>query len=545
MKVLPGKNPKLLQQWSLSLTSMSSYQKKLIALILVTTIVRLIFSATTELGNVEVYYWSWSVKPQWSYFDHPPMVAWMISLTTLGQLLVNEVTVRLGCVIAAALGTWLTFCIGKQIKDEQAGWFAALLYTCCIYTSTGAGIFVLPDSPQIVFWLWSLLLLLQQSTTDQASRRSKLYWLLFGLTAGMCMMSKVHGVFLWIGIIIYWLVNDRRQFKNPYVYLAAFISLAVISPIIIWNIQHQWLTWKLQGNRFNVAGQPVQIGHFFRQFLEVIFTIGPIPFFLVWKSIVIHLRRKNYEAAKQIQLLLFCSLPMIVILLVISVFKEVYPHWPAPAYAALLVLPALDLAENTLDKDLFMPKVLKWGLIYGFALIVFQPLYTNYYPGTSSAEKGGFKTGTGDETIDMVGWDEAGRQYARLYRDGIKNKTVLPGTPIIIGAWIPGAATEFYLARKTGQEVWGVGTVDSLHQYYFANEGKRPLKAGDDAYYIFTSNHFDGAMIDFLNFHFTTVKSVLMIPVYRSGSLCKQVYIFRVKGYHSVPFMVHQNQPRG
>src|SRR5580658_5262223 len=45
---------------------------------------RLLIIATTGLSDTESYYYMWSRFPDWSYYDHPPMVAWLTALTTLG-----------------------------------------------------------------------------------------------------------------------------------------------------------------------------------------------------------------------------------------------------------------------------------------------------------------------------------------------------------------------------------------------------------------------------------------------------------------------------
>src|SRR5580693_523874 len=47
------------------------------------TAVRLVFEAPLPLGNGEAYYYSWSRFLALSYYDHPPLVAWMVRLTTL------------------------------------------------------------------------------------------------------------------------------------------------------------------------------------------------------------------------------------------------------------------------------------------------------------------------------------------------------------------------------------------------------------------------------------------------------------------------------
>ena len=88
---------------------------------------RLILANSVELGNDEVYYWTYPLHMQMNYFDHPPVIAWLMRITTLNMLFQQEIFLRLGAIIGAAAGTWLSYSIGKKIKNERTGWFAALL----------------------------------------------------------------------------------------------------------------------------------------------------------------------------------------------------------------------------------------------------------------------------------------------------------------------------------------------------------------------------------------------------------------------------------
>src|SRR5579885_2262209 len=136
------------------------YTKKLFWLILIATVIRSVIAATTELGNDEVYYWTYSQHLQWNYFDHPPMIALLIRLTTLNLSLQQfEFFIRLGAILCSALATYYFFRTGSTLLNEKAGFVAALLYTSSLYASVIAGIFILPDSPQMLFWVSSLYVL--------------------------------------------------------------------------------------------------------------------------------------------------------------------------------------------------------------------------------------------------------------------------------------------------------------------------------------------------------------------------------------------------
>src|SRR3954471_21368091 len=98
-------------------------RRKILYLILFFTIIRLLIAGTIELGNDEVYYYTYALHLQWNYFDHPPGVALLILLSTLNLWLTNELFVRLGAILCAAAGTWLSYQIGTLVRNERTGFY--------------------------------------------------------------------------------------------------------------------------------------------------------------------------------------------------------------------------------------------------------------------------------------------------------------------------------------------------------------------------------------------------------------------------------------
>ena len=141
--------------------SAAQYQKKIGWLILVTVVIKIILSSFLELGNDEVYYYTYAIQPDWNHFDHPPMVGWMIRLTSLNLHWVSTLSMRIGSILSAAIATFVIFETGTLLKNERAGYIAAVLYSLSIYTTIIAGLFVLPDSPQLLFFTLSIYLMVK------------------------------------------------------------------------------------------------------------------------------------------------------------------------------------------------------------------------------------------------------------------------------------------------------------------------------------------------------------------------------------------------
>ena len=80
-------------------------KKMMFWLLAISAIVRAVLAAWLEFGNDEVYYWTYALYPDWSHFDHPPMVGWVIQLFSLNLLLDSEFFIRLASVVFMTANT--------------------------------------------------------------------------------------------------------------------------------------------------------------------------------------------------------------------------------------------------------------------------------------------------------------------------------------------------------------------------------------------------------------------------------------------------------
>ena len=249
--------------------------KILIWLLAISAAVRGILAAWMEFGNDEVYYWTYALYPDWSHFDHPPMVGWVIQLFSLNLLLDSEFFIRLASVIFMTANTYIVFRIGKELKDALTGLYAALLFTASIYAFVITGIFIMPDTPLMLFWLlavWMAVIYFKRLPTQQ---HSDSYMVLFGAFAGFAMLSKYSGIFLWIGMVLYILIFDRRPLRTWAFYCALLISLNVVMPVIRWNINNDFISFRFHGER--VGGGNINFGTFGTEIAGEFFYFGSSP----------------------------------------------------------------------------------------------------------------------------------------------------------------------------------------------------------------------------------------------------------------------------
>src|SRR5262245_26213898 len=139
---------------------------------------RLALFAGLDLYADEAYYWTWSLRPAFGYFDHPPMVAY---LAWLGALLPGEVGVRAPFALCGALVVVFAAYMARALSDRPRAPLAAALLAATVPMLTLGGALALPDAPlEAAFAAATWLLLTARGRT----------WLLVGLAAGLALLSK-------------------------------------------------------------------------------------------------------------------------------------------------------------------------------------------------------------------------------------------------------------------------------------------------------------------------------------------------------------------
>lgn len=494
-----------------------AYKKHTVLLILVMTFLRLAIAFILDLGNDEAYYWLYSQKLEWNYFDHPPIVALWTKIFTLNLWMQSEVALRLGSVVGCAIATWLMFKTVSKLYNKRAGFFAAFLYNCSVYASVTAGIYLMPDAPQMVFWTLSLYAI-ACITKDERSWGA---WLLLGIASGLCIMSKVHGGFIWIGIGLFVLFQKRTWLRLPQLYIAALLCLLTISPILIWNIQNDFVTYRFHSERVVIRNEPFTLMSFPRQMVHQLLWNNPVNVILICIGIAAFFRRR-IERLSALSVYLFIGIPFAAFLLFVSLFRDtVLIHWSGPAYITLIPLAAIRLASFNLR---LFPSILK--LNAGLLAAAF-PLWialVKFYPG-NMGKQSSEQLGKGDITLDIFGWKEAGEKFKVFYAAEKASGRASAETPLVCTYWW-GAHVEYYFARPAETTMLGLGEIAQVHHYRWMNAYRVSVSNPETAYCVMPSDDDYALPTDY----YRQIELATVITINRSGKPAHHFRVYRLKG---------------
>ena len=229
-------------------------------------------------GADSYYYWDWSRHLDLSYFDGPPMIAYWIRGATL---LFHDTLFALASpmIVSAGLSTWLLYKTARTFLSQEASLEAMLFWLFSPLTTLDLLTQTTYDSPQTLFWIGSLYFCMrfikEKSVKD-------LYFI--GTFIGLLLISKYTGAILVLGLVLFLAINPRYRylFKNLHFYAAMGLSLLITSPVIIWGVQHQWISFGYQlTNHISDSNTPT-LWIFFK-YSFVYLNMMVVPFLISFK----------------------------------------------------------------------------------------------------------------------------------------------------------------------------------------------------------------------------------------------------------------------
>jgi hypothetical protein len=502
--------------------------KQLSWLIAGTFIVKCILAMFTELNNDEVYYWTYAQHLQWNYFDHPPMIALLLRLFTFNLSFQHEFFLRLGPMICAIISTHLVYLIGKRLKDEMTGTIAAMLFIASPYDNVIAGLLVIPDAPMLMFWLWSVWLMLRISGSHN-SRKIKQRLLLLGVAIGCCISSKVHGIFLWAGFLTYIVLCQRSLLRNPFLYYALFITAIFIIPVFYWNLSNHFISYTYHSSRVSFFSTVHWDGLLRETGGEIIYN-NPVSVTLMVMMLLSLAKGPSFVPILKRRLLLLVALPLTGTVIFLSIFKDTLPHWSGPAYATLLPLTAAWIRSKQQNITGYsIPSPVKWALGITIVLLLMAVPAVKWWPwrmGNSQWQE----LGSSDVTLDMNGWRKFGTQFDSLYNSDLKTANIRNNPVLVADYWFPAAHLDYYVARPAGIRFMAIGGLTAIHHYAWLNVTRPTIQKDDDAYFVTVSNFYNPPSPQ-LTSQFEYVLPPVTITQYRIGTAVRNYFIYRLKRY--------------
>ena len=349
---------------------MEKSKRILFYLIAAITFFRLIYINFVPLVPQEAYYWKYAKNLALSYFDHPPMTAYIIAFFTwIGGD--HVFFIRLGSILISIGLMLLIYSIVTRLFENQKWGIQTLLaINCTVLFSIGSTI-ITPDVPLLFFWALIVYSLARLRETDHWK-----WWYLAGVALGFGLLSKYTAILIVPGIFIYVILSktQKKWLLTIHPYLALIIAFLIFAPVIFWNYQHDWASFFFQSsNRFSkmIRFRP----EFFLQLIgSQLGMLTPYMFLLIfvgWSRIGILSFKEHNE---KYSLLFWIAFPTFFIFILSSFRSLVKMNWLAPAYITSLIAAIVWMNSSGTTWSSRFKKWFKPGLIIGLVIVLFMHL---------------------------------------------------------------------------------------------------------------------------------------------------------------------------
>lgn len=327
--------------------------KKIFNLIALTFFIKLVVALTFPLVGDEAYYWFWGQNLQLSYFDHPGMVAWLSALSNYLPFAPKWAATRLIFVVLSTITffIWLKVFLRRRSQLDSTNINQELnLFTAFLMLNPFLGlgsILITPDAPLLLFWglasYYVLKILEKQKSKD---------YILLGISLGLGFCSKYHIVLFPLVTLIALAFEKRlKVFFSKKVFLTVIFGLLFCSPVLIWNFQNDFASFKFQLSHGFQAPKPYQLWWTTSYLAGQILIFNPILMF----SLLFNFKKSLFKISALGQWLFFLY----------SSFKaKVEANWPMTSHAAALV-----------DLDTNKKKIIRFSLIYYFVIWLAVPVF--------------------------------------------------------------------------------------------------------------------------------------------------------------------------
>jgi len=295
------------------------------------TLLRLIVAPTFGLGVDEAHYFLYAYFLDWSYVDHPPLVGWahwpLYKMFGTNEFLVRVPAILLFAAVSVLLYHWV-----RSFSRSSVIAFLSVAAVNSSFLFNAMSVMLLPDC-FLLLLIFPLMETIRKIAAAGPGEGRTGDFLLLGLLLGLAGLAKYTAILFVPPLIVYILMKKRYDLLySPRMLLAAGIALIVISPVLYWNIRHDFISFRYQGGHVLAAAAP-SLKSFLVSLLAQCGAYSPLLFAVAFFG----LGRSWKAADDRLRLAVLFGVTLLIFFFYSSLYERTLPHWPSLFY--LLFIP--------------------------------------------------------------------------------------------------------------------------------------------------------------------------------------------------------------
>jgi 4-amino-4-deoxy-L-arabinose transferase-like glycosyltransferase len=324
-----------------------------------------IASGTIELSEDEAYQWVWSKHLALSYYSKPLLIAvtQFCGTAIFGD---TELGVRFFSPVLAAVLSVLLLRFFSRESNVRAGVALMLILSTAPLTAVGS-ILMTIDPLSVLFWTTAMLSGWRAVQNEGGTRD----WIWSGVWMGLGFLSKYTNLFQLLSWLVFFLLwpAARKHLRKPGPYLALLVVAISLTPVLIWNAQHGWITVEHVANNGGLGKAWKPTLRYTADFLlSEMGLLNPVYFiamlfagFAMWRA-----ARKD-----PLRIFLFSmGAPLFLFYFALSFKSRIFPNWIAPSVVPLFCLMAIYFYDRWKTDRATLRPLLAIGLVLGTFVVV-------------------------------------------------------------------------------------------------------------------------------------------------------------------------------
>jgi hypothetical protein len=325
------------------------FWRKLFPVIMVCFAVKLLVSRCFPFTGDEAYLSLWGKYIAWGYYDHPPVLGWMLRLVQ--YVSESYVILRLLPIFVTTIVSVGVYLLLKS-HDRRKAYLAFILIM--VSPANMAFFVVITDVPLMLFSFLSVFFIFK------AEQKGHLLWyLVSGIFLGLAFLSKYFSVMLGFSYMVYMLTLRRDKKSMLGLLLVVCGAIPFIIQNIIWNYTMGWPN--VMHNFFNrLESDANPLINLLSLAVILLYIMTPPILYFVLKN---GRRFREVLGLEGYRLFLVISLVPLMVFFGASFVKGVRPHWYA-SFLPFAYLPAVLFLDNSQ-----MRKCIKFSVVFSFVQV--------------------------------------------------------------------------------------------------------------------------------------------------------------------------------
>ena len=316
-------------------------------------IINLLQSNYTRLFEDEAYYWVWSKNLAFGYFDHPPLVALWVKISSF--FFEGELGVRFFSTISFSLMLIIIWEMIDVPKKQKYVWLYFLLVISMALLNI-YGFITSPDTPLLLFvalFLYTYKLFLKNESWFNV--------LLLGFSMAGMMYSKYHGIL----VIFFIIFSNFSLLKNKKFWIACLFGFVLFTPHLYWQYVNDFPSFRY--HLMERSKKPYRISNSIMHIVNQIAIVG-ITFPVVYNALF-----KQKITSKFDKSLIYLVYGFIIFFFIASFSSSTQAQWTGVILIPLIILTFDYFIQNKKARK----RLIILGSIQFILLLVFRIFLAN------------------------------------------------------------------------------------------------------------------------------------------------------------------------